>query len=131
LRTALVETGLYEDEAQAMVDTGVSYFARPPAAALHPAARVDRCALPIAIEPVPDELVRTMVGREILTSNEELALADWLAESAATTTTPEPAVLDDLGRFAEPRLRRALELLEDPEAQSYTQALIDLANQMP
>jgi hypothetical protein len=91
----LVAHGLYEKEARAMLDTwrdswfeeGLRVFYVLPRAAAD-------SALPLTINPKPDELVRVLVGRvEVITPELE---ARVLADPKS------------FGRFAEPILKRAL-----------------------
>src|SRR5207248_1302966 len=85
--------------------------------------------LPTTITPAPTSLVRTLVGRiETLTPSEEDALSAQIHANAATGT---PIDLATLGRFAEPRLRRALEGLTDATEKSYAQSQLDAAHALP
>ena len=131
LSVALIESGLYEDEAIAMVDTwSRSYFRTPGLRVLYivPRTWTDRL-LPIAITPEPDELVRTLVGRvEVLTPEAEQALVEQVRQSAADHTD---FPMESLSRFAEPRLRRTAELIDDPEIQTYLEGLIERASAQP
>jgi hypothetical protein len=95
LQQALVARGLYEKEARAMLDTwrdswfeeGLRVFYVLP-------RKVTDAALPLSINPQPDELVRVLVGRvEIITPEME---ARVLANPRA------------YGRLAEPILKRVL-----------------------
>jgi hypothetical protein len=95
LQKTLVAHGLYEKEARAMVETwrdswfeeGLRVFYVLPRTATD-------AALPLTIDPGPDELVRVLVGRvEIITPEME---ARVLADPKA------------YGRFAEPILKRVL-----------------------
>jgi hypothetical protein len=115
----LVRSGLTEDESWAMVDTwNRSYFQSTGMRVLYVVPRVwtDEL-LPITITPEPDELVRTLLGRvEVLTDTDEQALLEQLRSS-------EPTVAE-LGRFAEPRLRRLLELNDDDGLEARIQSLL-------
>ncbi len=119
---ALIEGGLFPDEARAMVDTWEqSYFTAPGTRVLYlaPRAWTDEL-LPITIDPAPVELVRTLVGRiEVLTPAEERAIVTRV--EAAARGEAELSV-DTYGRFTEPRLRRALELIEDAETRGWCRA---------
>lgn len=113
LKQAIAATGLYDDEAEAMVDTWTrSWFGNPGLRVLYvvPRAWTDRL-LPIRVTPAPKELVRTLVGRiEVLTP--ALQAATWEhIEALGESPTWEvlEATIDALGRFAEPRVRQALE----------------------
>ncbi len=109
LNQALIASGLYKDEAEAMTKTWKnSYFRSPGLRVLYVLARseTDRL-LPIQIDPQPQELVRTLVGRiEVLTDLNE---ASYLRQ-VENGTLP----LADLGRFAEPKLRRLQQLTSEP-----------------
>ncbi|MEZ4371853.1 MAG: hypothetical protein R3B07_13550 [Polyangiaceae bacterium] len=119
VKSALVDSGLYADEAQAMVDTWAkSYFLTPGRRLLYVLPREWTDALlPIQIAPTPDQLVRTLVGRvELLTGDRETELMGTLHQAFTGS-----GVLDTgaLGRFAEPQLQRALQLDTDPAFQSW------------
>jgi hypothetical protein len=124
LATALRATGLYADEAQAMVNTwSRSYFRTQGMRVLYilPRAWTD-ALLPLRIDPAPTELVRTLVGRvEVMTAEDEAALSNEVEMAAADGASLDIA---PLGAFAEPKLRRALELVGSAQARTYCQALI-------
>lgn len=115
---ALVETGLTGKEARAMVDTWEdSYFRRKGHRILYivPRSWTD-ALLPIEIEPKPDRLVRTLVGRiDLLTPRREAAMVERVKE-AYQTSTPLTELAEDIGRFAEPRFRQVCPKLEGPAA---------------
>jgi hypothetical protein len=73
--------------------------------------------LPLHLDPTPDALVRVMVIRvELLTPDDEAADTAALAQLGdATTAAAGEAHFRALGRFAEPHLRRALQLAGDPQ----------------
>lgn len=116
MKTALVRHGLYEREAQAMVDTWKSqWFAEEGIRVLYllPAPWTDE-ALPLQITPEPDDVVRVMVGRaELITPSME-----WeLIRQVARYSTGAPADRGEavagvewlgLGRFLEPATRKVL-----------------------
>jgi hypothetical protein len=114
IQAELVASGLYPDEAWAMVDTWTrSYFLHEGLRVLYVAPRewADEL-LPIVIEPQPLELVRTFVGRvEVITPYDEMELTERVAQLETTTETAH-WLQAELGRFAEPKLRRACELME-------------------
>lgn len=115
LEKALVESGLSADVARAMVDTWArSWFTNPGLRLLYLAPRAWTDAwLPTTITPAPSSFVRTLVGRiEILTPEEERSLVALLKSRAATGPYLD---ITTLGRFAEPRLLRAVELLASDE----------------
>jgi hypothetical protein len=124
VREALIRSGLYSDESQAMVETWAkSYFRTPGLRVLYilPREWTDHL-LPIDIKPTPEKLVRTLVGRiEVMTRAEEDTLVSRLERMDETGMKKE---IDRLGRFAEPKLRRALTLAKQHGAVPRTQALI-------
>jgi hypothetical protein len=130
---ALVATGLYEDEARAMVDTwSQSYFKSEGLRVLYvvPRAWTDKL-LPLTVEPTPTAVVRTLVGRvELLAPSEERTLLARVAD-ASTRALPPADVITSLGRLAEPKLRRALELATDPAVRAWTQRAITTAAASP
>ncbi|MEP6653401.1 MAG: hypothetical protein ABJA82_08590 [Myxococcales bacterium] len=130
---AVQGTGLYADEARAMVETwSRSYFQSYGLRILYvvPRAWTDSL-LPLTIEPTPRELVRTLMGRvEVLAPAEE---NDLLARAVAASAGGVPAstVIKELGRLAEPKLRRVLELTTDPTVRAWCQSAIATAAAMP
>lgn len=109
LKQAILSTGLYDDEAQSMVDTWTrSWFDNLGVRVLYlvPDSWTDRL-LPIAVTPEPDEVVRTLVGRiEILTPAMERETQERIqALDESGTWQDYEAAIDDLGRFTEPRVR--------------------------
>lgn len=117
---ALDRTGLYHDEATAMVSTWKrQWFRTPGVRVLYLAPQSwTEASIPLSIEPKPDSAVRVMMMRvEVLThdvENQDYQVLNKLL-------LPEPQVdevvayFSALGRFGEPRLRRALSGLYDPE----------------
>lgn len=124
LERALVASGLYLDESRAMVNTWrQSYFLTPGLRILYVVPRewTDRL-LPLRISPQPSETVRTLVGRvEVFQASEEHNLLERLTRAARANTSVD---VSDLGRFAEPKLRRVLELTQDAQVRSYAERLI-------
>lgn len=126
----LTATGLYEDEARAMVDTwSRSWFEAGSLRVLYIVPRPWTDALlPLTLEPTPKELVRTLVGRiEVLTPAEEASLVALVQSNLGA---PELAVAS-LGRFAEPKLRRACALLTDPAATKWCADVIPVVAAQP
>jgi hypothetical protein len=127
---ALVKEGLYPKEAQAMVNTWEkSYFRTEGLRILSvlPRPAVD-AAIPIKIEPAPDELVRVMVGRvEVLTPDMERRVEEQVAKlDAKDPKVQEAAVteLDRLGRLKEPVLRRILATAKTAEVRAQAEKVI-------
>jgi hypothetical protein len=118
LQAALLASGLTGDEAWSMVDTwSKSYFLSGGLRVLYilPAQWTDEI-LPLTITPTPVDVVRTLVGRiEVLTpADEEATIASIEAHAAGAGT------FDLTSRFAEPRLRRACELMGSNHALANT-----------
>jgi len=110
---ALVQAGLYQREATAMVKTWTdSWFQEDGVRVLYmlPRAWTDR-TLPLTLDPSPRDLVRVMVGRtEIIPGAVQQRLGDALTRaSAGDPQAREEAVAEfrKLGRFGEPALRLA------------------------
>lgn len=111
---ALVKSGLYQREADAMVNTWKdSWFAEDGLRVLYilPRAWTDE-TLPMEITPSPKELIRVMVGRaEVLTPGLERSLVDNMEKAEHGDQVASATVrntLHNLGRFAEPAFYRAL-----------------------
>jgi hypothetical protein len=116
----LDRAGLYHDESVAMVKTWARQWFRTPGVRvlyLAPRAWTD-AQIPLSIAPAPEELVRVMVIRiEAITRRQEqvdVARAKELAGDDAARQRAE-AHFASLGRFAEPRLRRALDVVTAAE----------------
>lgn len=101
---ALVEQGLYVDEARAMVATwSRSWFQSDGTRVIYllPRPVVDQ-VLPLSLDPKPKELVRVMVGRHELITPE----AQESVERALSAG--DEATLAQLDRFLEPHLRNVM-----------------------
>ena len=107
IANALVDSGLYADEARAMVNTWEkSYFQTPGIRVLYvlPRNETERI-LPMTVTPAPRNLVRTLVGRvEVMTQNQEEEYLRLLLENPDSINREKA-----FGRFYEPKLRRLLE----------------------
>lgn len=118
---ALDATGLYHDEAIAMVNTWKRQWFRTPgmrALYLIPQSWTD-ASIPLAVTPAPESMLRVMLIRvEVITPEQEAsdvaALKAFDADNAGSV-----AHFSALGRFAEPRLRRALALSPSAGGQTY------------
>jgi hypothetical protein len=96
----LISQGLYQDEAQAMVETWRTSWFEEGSRLLYivPTAFVNR-VLPLTISPAPVQMVRVFVGRmEIVTAATERAVERALASKDQVT-------LAKYGRFLEPILQ--------------------------
>jgi hypothetical protein len=124
---ALERSGLYADESRAMVETwSRSYFRTNGLRVLYvaPRAWTDRL-LPLEVEPQPRQTVRTLVGRvEVMTVAEEL---DILRRARLAAGGDLQAMVESLGRFAEPKLRRVRGLTTDLKEQGLLDTLISIA----
>lgn len=123
---SLVEAGLYEKEARAMVKTWKSdWFADPGTRLLYvaPTTYADEM-LPLKIEPKPTSVVRVLVGRhDIITPEQERDLdvavkeLEELRKEYETVTrkleTINGAVEKDFGRFRSPALDAASRRLKE------------------
>ncbi len=124
LRRLIVEGGLYAEEAEAMLRTWDGSWFEEGLRVFYvvPPAIVER-VLPLRVSPAPSELRRVLVGRlEVLTPERERWAAGRLAELPANGP-PEEALLQ-LGRFAEPLLRRIGKSSADPQLRSRIDALL-------
>jgi hypothetical protein len=127
---ALVEAGLYEKEAKAMVNTWEkSYFRTEGLRMLYllPRPTVD-AAIPIKILPAPDQLVRVMVGRiEVLTPERERQIEKYVSQLGASDFRVRQDATDGLsrlGRIGEPALRRVAKTTQDAEVRARAAQLI-------
>lgn len=108
---ALDATGLYHDEAVAMVNTWKhQWFRTPGLRVLYLLPQpLTEAQIPLTISPTPDTTVRVMMIRvEVISPEQEQA-------DVGALTSPDPQLMKThflaLGRFAEPRLRRAFALM--------------------
>ncbi len=127
----LVQSGLYEDEANAMFNTWKkSYFQNDGLRVLYilPRAETDRI-LPLTINVKSAKVVRSIVGRvEVMTNVEEQSILSQLQTSFEKSEPGDSEVIQKLGRFAEPKLRRALAIANDSALKTYIQRLVDQAS---
>jgi hypothetical protein len=127
---ALMETGLYEKEARSMDKTWQSSWFSEEGTRLFyllPARLTDEI-LPLSIRPVPDEMVRVLVGRmEVVTPEQAARISGAIAElGTCVTLDAEPlhAELAQLGRFAEPALEYLLRSAADPDQRRQLDGLL-------
>ncbi len=121
----LTVTGLFADEALAMIATWENgYFKVPGLRMLYILPRNEvESILPMQVSPQPSELNRAFVGRiEILLDVEESEIINMVTRQGYLFD-PE-----SLGRFAEPKLRRALEVYQARDDASVE--MIDLFNEL-
>jgi hypothetical protein len=115
---ALDQTGLYHDEAVAMVDTWKrQWFGTPGIRVFYliPQSWTD-ASIPLKVTPAPDSLVRVMMIRvEVIAPEDEAIDVQFVQKLEDPNTAPEAeSHFASLGRFAEPRLRRAMAILDNP-----------------
>jgi hypothetical protein len=112
---SLVEAGLYEKEARAMVNTWrSSWFGEEGTRLLYLVPqRLTDGLLPLSIKPAPDKLVRVLVGRlEIVTPERDRQIHDaveGMGTCLDVAVEPIRSQIQSLGRFAEPTLERMAE----------------------
>ena len=97
---SLIAAGLYEKEAKAMLETWRDTWFEEGLRVIYlvPRAMTDE-VLPLQVSPTPTSLVRVLVGRFEVLTEERVAVAKQLALSSRSASK--------LGRFAEPLLLRA------------------------
>jgi hypothetical protein len=114
MATALVKQGLYEREADAMVNTWKhQWFAEDGVRVLYllPRAWTDG-ALPLTMNPAPKQLARVMVGRaELITPQMELVLKTQVERYASGDKAVQSQAIAEvrklgLGRFLQPATSR-------------------------
>jgi hypothetical protein len=121
---ALDATGLYHDEAVAMVKTWKRQWFRTPGVRvlyLTPQAWTE-ASIPLAVDPAPEEVVRVMMIRvEVITPELETADVEQVKKLAGGAEMEQAkGYFKGLGRFAEPRLRRAMGIAgEEPNAAAF------------
>jgi hypothetical protein len=128
--TRLVESGLYEKEARAMVNTWrTSYFKTDGVRVLFvlPRSWTDR-NVPMRIQPAPAELVRVMVGRvELLTAERERRTEDAIRDLGSLDAGVREhafAALREEGRYVEPVIRRTLRTSTDERVRTLCRQLL-------
>ncbi|REK12000.1 MAG: hypothetical protein DWQ37_13345 [Planctomycetota bacterium] len=117
---ALTATGLYQKEAQAMVNTWrTSWFEESGTRLFYlvPEKLTDEL-LPLTVEPKPDEQVRVLVGRlETLTPEDCVRLVEELAGEQASAESVATE-LARLGRFAAPEIEFVMAQTKEASAQA-------------
>jgi hypothetical protein len=130
---ALEATGLFQDEARAMVATwSRSWFQKDGSRVIYvlPREQVDQM-LPISFQPPPKELVRTLVGRlEFITpevqQEVEQAVRDHDSPDAAVRAQAAER-LQGLDRFLEPQLRNIAQHGSDAAVRQKAERLLAAA----
>jgi hypothetical protein len=120
MTAALIEQGLFADEARAMVRTwSRAWFASEGTRVLYVLPRdVVDSVLPLRIEPRPETLVRVLVGRhEYLTPEVEAEVEALLRARVSADGRAAAAAMGRLGRigrFLEPSVRAVMARSTDP-----------------
>jgi hypothetical protein len=130
LRQALVDAGLYDKEADAMIKTWRNSWFEPGMRVFYvlPRSATD-VVLPLTIDPRPDELVRVLVGRtEIITPE----MKESVKQQVRLLNDPSPKVQNEAaasikkyGRFSEPILKGIMDDENDPAVRARIKRLIE------
>lgn len=123
--SALDATGLYHDEAVAMVNTWKRQWFRTPGTRLLyliPQSWTE-ASIPLSISPKPDQTLRVMLIRVEVITPEQEALDVVAAKKFDASPDVAAAHFHGLGRFEEPRLRRALSLSPSDAGTKYLGAI--------
>jgi hypothetical protein len=131
MEQTLMAQGLYQREAAAMVKTwSDSWFTEPGLRVFYllPQSWTDR-VLPLTLDPKPLDIKRIMVGRaELMTPEMEQALARNVGDLASAdfdTREKANAAIRKMGRFAEPALKRVLEISKEQEVVARAKKLLE------
>ena len=130
LRQALVSSGLYAKEADAMIKTWRDSWFEQGMRVLYilPRGTTDT-TLPLQIDPQPAELVRVLVGRtEVITPEMENAVKEQVSMlNNASPKVREHArlAIQRLGRFYEPILKRMVEDERDERVRARIKRLLE------
>jgi len=126
----LVESGLYEKEARAMVNTWASSYFKTDGVRLLfvlPQSWTDRF-IPMKVNPAPQQLVRVMVGRmELLDAAREKRAEDAIRELSSSDSGARERAFETLraeGRYVEPIVRRTLRTTTDEQVRTLSRRLL-------
>jgi hypothetical protein len=135
LQAILVEQGLYDKEALAMIKTWHDSWFEEGLRILYVLPRaVTDSVLPINIDPKPSELTRVLVGRvEIVTPEMEKGIENAISTADVNQSVQQAAdkIRLKYGRFAEPVLKTVLEKTSDPERRERIQQIISYSASDP
>jgi hypothetical protein len=127
---SLVESGLYEKEARAMVNTWASSYFKTDGVRLLfvlPQSWTDRF-IPMRINPAPQQLVRVMVGRmELLDAARERRAEDAIRQLSSSDPAVRERGFETLraeGRYVEPIVRRTLRTTTDEQVRTLSRRLL-------
>jgi len=130
LKQAIMATGLYEKEADAMIKTWRSSWFEPGMRVFYvlPRPTIDT-VLPITITPQPAELVRVLIGRaEIITPEMEKTVQRQVSLLDDKSPQVREAAMETIrkyGRFYEPILKSTLQHETDPAIRRQLTRLIE------
>ena len=130
LKSALVASGLYEKEADAMIKTWRNSWFEEGARVFYilPRAITDR-VLPITIDPQPIDLVRVLVGRtELITPEMEKSVkkqVQLLNAPSARVRERARLAIQKYGRFSEPILNQIVEAETNPIVRARIKRLLE------
>jgi hypothetical protein len=130
LKQILVESGLYEKEAAAMIKTWRSSWFEEGLRVFYVLPRpLTDAVLPVTIEPRPATLVRVLVGRaEVITPEMERAVQQQIGLLKNSSPGVREAAMQTIrkyGRFSEPILKRLLAQETDAAARARISQLIE------
>lgn len=131
LRQALIASGLYDKEADAMIKTWRNSWFESGLRVFYilPRSAID-VTLPIEIDPRPEQMVRVLVGRtEVITPEMEKSVKEQvrlLNDSSPKVRAEAAAAMRKYGRFSEPILKRIIEDEKDPTLRARIKRLIDV-----
>jgi hypothetical protein len=135
LKTMLVDEGLFEKEADAMLNTwrdswfeeGLRLFYIMPRASVE-------TILPLMIEPQPTSIVRVLVGRtELITPDAEKKVSAQLLklnDASPSVRTAARKQIDRYGRFVESILTQISSSPSNPKVKAAAQHLLEQLNQV-
>jgi hypothetical protein len=128
-KKVLIENGLFEKEAAAMIDTWKDSWFEEGFRALYvlPRKTTDEI-LPVKMEPLANKFERVMICRtELITKKMKESFESYILqlESPSAKAKAEASrFLHSYGRFAEPILREVLANTKDPELKTKTESLL-------
>ena len=130
LKQILIESGLYEKEAAAMIKTWRSSWFEEGLRVFYVLPRsLTDAVLPVTIEPRPATLVRVLVGRaEVITPEMEKAVQQQIGLLKDAAPGVRQAAMEAIrrhGRFSEPILKRVLETERDAMTRALIRKLIE------
>lgn len=134
MEATLVSHGLYEREAEAMIETWrASWFEDGLRVFYVVPRRTTDAVLPLTVAPAPSEMVRVLVGRtELITPEMEQDVAAQLPRLDAPSADARAAALREIrkyGRFTETVLTQTAQHTSNPEVRSRAEQLIKKMSQ--